>query len=75
LKTGSVFRPQYIGKVNWTFENRTTLSGIQMPFEYHTFDFRTQINHLNIRLVRYSDDDCKSLDRFIYFFVIWKVNF
>jgi hypothetical protein len=36
LKTGPVFRPQYIGKTNSPFENRTNLSDIQMPFEYQT---------------------------------------
>jgi hypothetical protein len=35
-KTGPVFRPQYIGKANWPFENWTRLSGIQIPFEYRT---------------------------------------
>jgi hypothetical protein len=34
LKTGPVFRPQYIGKANCPFENQTSLSGIQKPFEY-----------------------------------------
>jgi hypothetical protein len=36
LRTRSVFRPQYIGKANWPFENQTSLSGIWMPFEYWT---------------------------------------
>ena len=36
-KTGPVFRPQYIGKADWQFENCVRLSGIQMPFEYRTF--------------------------------------
>jgi hypothetical protein len=35
-KTGLIFRPQNIGKANWPFENRTSLSGIQMPSEYRT---------------------------------------
>ena len=41
------------------------LSGIQMAFEYQTpFGIQTLLDHLNTRLVQYSDPHCAQFEHF-----------